>query len=63
MTLLDAVRDVMSDKSVTSQYPKEGLNAADVLKEIRIKYGDDAFPYVSVIDVADELQAFYGKKS
>lgn len=59
MTLLDACREVMSDSETTARYP-EGLNAGDVLTEIRRKH-PDAFPLVSVIDVADEMRSFYGR--
>ena len=58
MTLLDACREVMADRSVTAKY-SEGLNAGDVLTEIRAKH-PDAFPLVSVIDVADEMRSFFG---
>ena len=60
MTLLDACREVMSDPEVTARYP-DGLNSADVLTEIRGKHGADAFPLVSVIDVADEMRSFFGR--
>lgn len=59
MTLLDACREVMADRDVLARYPK-GVNAADVLTEIRAKHGTDAFPLVSVIDVADEMRSFFG---
>lgn len=58
--MLDACREVMRDEAVTARYPK-GLNSADVLKEIRAKHGDDAFPLCTVIDVADEMRAFFGR--
>ena len=61
MTLLDACREVMRDHSMGAKYPK-GLNAADVLTEIRAKHGADAFPLVSVIDVADEMRSFFGRR-
>ena len=60
MTLLDACREGMRDPSMGAKYP-EGLNAADVLTEIRAKHGSDAFPLVSVIDVADEMRSFFGR--
>lgn len=60
MTLLDACREVMSDPTMKGKYP-DGLAAADILNEIRIKHGEDAFPYVSLIDVCDEMEAFYGQ--
>ena len=59
MSLLDACREVMRDESVTARYPR-GLNAADVLTEIRRKHGNDAFPLCTVLDVADEMRAFFG---
>ena len=58
MTLLDACREVMR-RVPKSAYP-DGLSSADVLKEIRVLFGPDAFPLVSVIDVADEMRSFYG---
>lgn len=58
-SLLDAIRRVMSDPDVTALYPL-GLGATDVLREVRRRFGPDAFPLVSVLDVADELRAFYG---
>lgn len=60
MTLLDACREVMRDHTVMARYP-DGLSAGDVLTEIRTKHGDDAFPLVSVIDVANEMQRFFGR--
>lgn len=59
MTLLDACREVMSDREVTSKY-LAGLDAADILTEIRNKHGRDAFALCTVIDVADEMRSFYG---
>lgn len=58
MTLLDACREVMNDPIVMAKYPR-GINSAEMLAEIRVKH-PDAFPLVSVIDVADEMIAFYG---
>lgn len=59
MTLLDACREVMSDPDMRRYYP-DGLDASDILKEIRARHGQDAFPLVSIIDVADEMRGFYG---
>ena len=61
MTLLDACREVMSQSKeyLNREYP-HGLSSSDILKEIRFRYGPDAFPLVSIIDVADEMRAFYG---
>jgi hypothetical protein len=61
MTLLDACREVMRDEAVLAKYP-QGLNGNDVLAEIRLKY-PGAFPLVSVLDVIDEMNAFFGKGS
>lgn len=61
MTLLDACREVMSDPGVRTRYP-DGLAPRDILTEIRVKH-PGAFPLCSVIDVADEMRAFYGKPS
>lgn len=59
MTLLDAVRAVMAEPETRDAHP-DGLTAADVLDCIRQRFGADAFPLVSVLDVHDELTAFYG---
>lgn len=59
MTLLDACREVMDDAEVHARYPK-GLTAFDVLTEIRAKR-PDAFQLVSMLDVHDEMESFYGK--
>lgn len=59
VTLLDAIREVMSDPDIRVRYP-EGLDSGEVLAEVRTRFGDDAFPYVTVIDVADDLRSFYG---
>lgn len=60
MTLLDACREVMRDPSIKAKYP-EGLLSYDVLAEIRMRHGDDAFPLCTVIDVANEMRAFFGR--
>lgn len=52
----------MNDKSVTSKYPN-GLDASDVLTEIRAKHGDDAFALCSILDVCDEMAALFGRGS
>lgn len=49
----------MGDATVLARYPK-GLNSREILAEIRQKHGSDAFPLVSVIDVANEMRSFYG---
>jgi hypothetical protein len=59
VTLLDACRTIMSNGEMMARYPK-GLSSADVLTEIRSKWGAFAFPFVTVIDVADEMRSFYG---
>lgn len=58
-TLSEACDEIMYDKYGTEDYPR-GLNAGDVLMEIRKKFGPEVFPYCTVIDVADELQELYG---
>lgn len=58
MTLLEAVRQVMNDKAIRAKYPA-GLSSVDVLREIRIKFGADVYPYCTVIDIADELRRIY----
>ena len=58
--LRQACREVMADPEVRSRYP-EGMTSGEVLAEIRHKKGDDAFPYVDILDVHDELTAIYGK--
>jgi hypothetical protein len=59
MTLLDACREVIGDPEVTARYPA-GLNASDLLREIRAKHGEDAFALCSVIDVANEMNRWLG---
>lgn len=59
MTLLDACREVMSDPEMKTKYP-DGLDGFDIITEIRIKHGEDAFNLCSVLDVIDEMQKFYG---
>jgi hypothetical protein len=61
VTLLDACRSVMRDDH-GDKYP-DGLDSADVLAEIRAKFGADAFPLCTVIDVANEMRAFFGVPS
>ena len=62
MTLFEACREVMLDKSVTSKYRDVGgLQARDILAEIRIKHGADAFPLVSIIDICDEMRELYDR--
>lgn len=58
MTLLDACREVMADPDTKRYYP-DGLNAAEILLEIRSRHGDDAFPLVSILDVCDEMRKLY----
>lgn len=58
--LTEAVAEVFNDMEVTLRYPN-GLNAADVLTEIRKKRGDDAFSLCSIIDVADECRYLFGR--
>lgn len=57
-TLMDACREVMRDDEMPKKYPK-GMSAGDILTEIRIKH-PDAFPLVSVLDVANEMIKFFG---
>jgi len=59
MTLLDACREVMRDPAMSARYP-DGLDAADVLTEIRARHGAGAFALCSIIDVADEMRSFFG---
>lgn len=59
VTLLDACREVMADEEVLARYP-DGLAPVDILDEIRKKHGPDAFALCTVIDVADEMRAFFG---
>lgn len=59
MTLLDACREVMNDPDTKRYYP-DGVAPLDILKEIRARHGQDAFEFCTVIDVADEMRAFYG---
>lgn len=48
----------MDDESIVACYPN-GLDGNDILAEIRFKHGDGAFPYVSILDVIDEMRALY----
>lgn len=59
-TLRDCCIEVMNDREVVSRYPN-GLDGNDILAEIRVKHGPDAFPYVSILDVCDEMTAVYGR--
>ena len=52
----------MEDRSIIAAYP-DGMNATEVLREIRIRIGNNAFPMASPIDVADELRELYGSPS
>lgn len=61
MTLNDAVREIMNDRAIDPKYTK-GMTPGEVLTEIRVKHGEDAFSLCTVIDVADELQAIYGRR-
>lgn len=62
VSLLDACRSVMSEPDVMRRYPY-GLTPREILKEIRARHGADAFPFVSTIDVAEEMRSFYGAAS
>jgi hypothetical protein len=57
-TLSEACQEVVADLEIRADYP-EGLMAKDILFEIRVKHGPDAFPLVSIIDVCDEMEALY----
>lgn len=59
MHLREACAEVMKDKEVTGQYP-DGMNSSEILWHIRDKHGAEAFPYVSIIDVCDEMRSLYG---
>lgn len=62
MHLRDACQEVMADHEVMKKYPN-GVSSADVLNEIRVKHGDDAFYLCTILDVHDEMEALYGKPS
>lgn len=59
MHLREACLEIMEDRVVRDKYP-EGLMAKDILHEIRVKHGEDAFVYCSILDVCDEMKALYG---
>jgi len=52
--LTEACREVMRDSSLRSKYP-EGPTSVQILDEIRLKHGADAFPLCTWIDVHDEM--------
>jgi len=58
--LRQACKEVMEDREVRKRYP-EGLDSADILREIRVKAGADVFPLVTILDVHDEMEALYGR--
>lgn len=59
MSFKSAVLEVFQDPEIHKKYPN-GMNSVDILHEIRQKYGQDAFPYCTVIDVADQMRETYG---
>lgn len=60
MHLSNACGYIMEDPSMRDKYP-HGMTPAEVLTEIRLKFGYDAFELCTVIDVADELTNLYGR--
>lgn len=58
--LREAVRAIMDDHDIQQDFP-DGMSAVDVLTEMRER-NPDAFPLCTVIDVADELRAIYGRQ-
>lgn len=62
MALIDDCEAVMVDPDVHARYRSAGgLTAADILIEIRNKFGQDAYPLVSILDVIDEMHKLYGR--
>jgi hypothetical protein len=59
MLFAAAIEDVFTHRDA-AKYPN-GMNAGDILTEVRAKYGADAYPYCTIIDVCDEMDAMYGK--
>lgn len=60
----DACHEVMvlhstPESEVRARHPK-GLTAIDVLDEVRLLKGADAFPLCTWLDAHDELTALYG---
>ena len=61
----DACHEVMvlhstPDSEVRARHPK-GMTARDVLDEVRLLKGADAFPLCTWLDAHDELTALYGE--
>lgn len=61
MHLREACREVMNDRTVMDRYP-QGVTANDVMREVEKKH-PGGFPLISVLDVYDEMTAFYGEPS
>lgn len=59
-TLADCCLEIMEDPNMKSKYP-EGLMAKDILNEIRVKHGENAFELCSILDVCDEMNKLYPK--
>lgn len=53
--LQGAVRAIMEDPDTRKRYP-DGMNAVMMREEL-----GDLFPLCTVIDIADEFQAIYGR--
>ncbi len=60
MMLIDACAEVMADRELQAQYPK-GMDSGDILTEIRVKHGADAFALCTILDVHDEMTKLYGR--
>ena len=60
VSLTDACWAVMTDKEALARYP-EGVSAPDVLDEIRRKFGANAWPLVTWLDVYNEMRDLYGE--
>lgn len=54
MTLKDAIQAVMAEAT-------ESMTAVMVLDAIRVKYGSDAFPLCTWLDVHDDMTEMYGR--
>ena len=57
--LQTACLEIITDPTVTARY-SDGMTAADILKEIRLK-SPDSFSLCSMLDVHDEMTDYYGK--
>jgi hypothetical protein len=48
------MNDYNRDSEMRERYPV-GIDSAGILTEIRRKFGKDAFPLISILDIHDEM--------